>query len=93
MIELGNRIVREVKRLLASTIAPNNRTGKLKRSLKVSKAGDDILLISGEDYAIHLNDGTRHIKATLFLEKAVDNELKKIDDLISEVGDDLLKEL
>lgn len=80
---LGNKIVVDAKENLRTRKKDKGSSGRLGNSFS-SKVIDDKLIITSEDYAEFVDQGTKDSKGNRFLTDAVNNNLKDITKIIGE---------
>lgn len=89
MNKYGKVIVKDAKRNLKKRKKDKKSSGDLSKSLK-SNSSTNTIVITGEDYAVFVDQGTKDSKGNEFLTDAVEDN---IDDMIDEIIDDMVDSL
>ncbi len=83
---LAKSIIEDAK----NNLQPNKETGSLAKSLSYTIKNNSISIYQN-DYGMFLNSGTKKIKATHYMDKAIDENLDKIDDVVIIITNDIIK--
>ena len=90
MDKYGKVIVNDAKRNIKKRKKDKKSSGDLRKSLKSKVSTDESIIITGEDYAVWVDQGTKDSKGNDFLTDAVEDN---IDDMIDEIIDDMVDSL